>query len=186
MKRYWKLFVLILITVLTISTFYIQSSLAMNKLPKFNIEHINGDPEELKKLIIEGYYVDDDHDAAYMEIDKDGTKYDKPSSYIVLLSLMDHPDEIKSLQKRYRNFMRDKQENINGFFENDEILIYANVKTKYRHIGGMSDHKFTFEIEKLDKQSKKKDKFSLPVPKQNNYNYLYRSEERRVGKERRE
>src|SRR5690625_936036 len=172
MKRYWKFVLLVSVIVLTFSTFYIQSSFATKGLPRFKIEHQNGDPAELEKLLIRGYYYDD-HIGANLKVDQDGTVYERQQSYVSILKAENYfSGNIIRLQKEYRNFMRDKQEGNEEFFENDEILAYANINMDFKHFGGQNHYDFTFEIETLHKQKKKKNKFTTRVPKVEDYDYL--------------
>src|SRR5690625_1775022 len=122
MKRYWKFVLLVSVIVLTFSTFYIQSSFATKGLPRFKIEHQNGDPAELEKMLIRGYYYDDNI-GAILKINQEGTVYEKRQSYVSMLKAENYfADDIVRLQKKYRNFMRNKQEGNEVFFENDEFL----------------------------------------------------------------
>src|SRR5690625_559684 len=110
MKRYWKFILLITVIVLTFSTFYIHSSFATSKLPKFYIEDQSGNPEELKHLIIEGFYYDDQSEAS-LQISREGTDYDQPYSYLDMLKVEYYlQEEMIHLQKDYRSFMRNKLE----------------------------------------------------------------------------
>jgi len=172
MKRYWKLILLVTVIILTFSSFYIHSSLAISKLPKFTLKHLSGDQEEVKPLIINGAYEDDKREA-YLHINYEGSNYEGNLSYIDMLKDDHLSPQVKKLQKKYRSFMRDKQEHMDVFLDHDDILIYANVDMDFKYNGGNVSNSFTFEIETLDKQTKKTEKFTTEVPKQHNYDYVF-------------
>jgi hypothetical protein len=173
MKRYWKLITVATFIVLTIGTLYMQISLANSKYPEFVIEHKSGNKEELKPLTIIGDYVVDDATYIRTEISAEGTTYrNNPSSTLYFLSDNYLAPEIQRLKKDYRNFMRGKQEQIDLFFEDQNVLAYVEPNSEYlnTHNGQWS---YSFEIDVLDQKSKERTKFEISVPEEEKYDYVY-------------
>lgn len=171
MKRYWKLISLTAIIVLTIGTFYIQSSLAKSQYPNFFIETVRGDEAILNDLTVIGHYDEQEKEGVRSEISVSGTSY-TPNylSYTDILLGAFTGERIKQLQKKYRNFMRGKDMESN-FVEDDEVLVYADLKTdlssEYRVKSA------TFEVDVLQKDSKNIGSFSVPISLEGTIDFLY-------------
>lgn len=170
MKRYWRSIVLAGFIIATFSTYYIHSALAMGGLPNFVISHKSGSEKEIEGVKIWGYYQGGETEGSIM-IDKNGSEHVKFHSYLDMITDNHFPKVIQQLQKDYRGFMRDKQEGGGKFFEDDEIVAYADVLMDFHYTVG--NYSFTFDIDILDKKTKKQTKFSSKVPQEQDYQFMY-------------
>lgn len=161
MKKYWKLIALITIIVLTLGTIYIGSAIEASKYPSFTIEHVNGHEDEVKPVTIHANYKIRDH-FLHPQISSQGTTYYKSSSYIGVLKEYGLPSEIKHLQKEYRSFMRGKSEEVNKYFEDENIVAHVNINYDFVHEIG-SESGYSFEVSVMDRQTKKTTTFDIPI-----------------------
>src|SRR5690625_2912178 len=173
MKRYWKLITLTTFIVVITGALFIQAGLATSGFPEFVIEHKSGNQAEVKPLTIIGNYVVDETTHIRTEISAEETSYrHNESSYLHVLKEDYLQPEMKRLIKDYRSFMRGKhEEQIHSFFEDQDILAYADLKSEYlsaRH----GQWKYSFAVDVLDKKTKNNTAFELAIPEDEKYNYL--------------
>lgn len=97
MKKYWKIIVVLIITVITVGTYYIRSSFASRTVPEFEVKKISGDEKELQDLVIHGdYNVNDIHYSFKILNGKTmNVNYDSIISEIVELPSPDFDSEIE-------------------------------------------------------------------------------------------
>lgn len=169
MRRYWKLIGIATVVVLTIGTLYVQSIVAKATYPNYFIETKSGDEQLLTGLVIHGEYQEKD-EVVYNTITKDGTVYQADYGYIDLILGNHYPNKLQALQKKHRNFMRGK-EDLDSFSENDEVLVYVNMDWTWTTEYTVED--VTFEVDTLQKDSKNKTSFDIPIPKQESIDYMY-------------
>jgi hypothetical protein len=170
MKRYWKLISILLFTVTVIGMFYFQASTAASNSPEFSIKMVSGS-DEGKKLSVFGEYNDRGSFQDSVQINESETIYRKEISFIDSLNgVFFQSPEIRQLQREHRNFMRGKEVNPSLFYEDEAYLAYANITSDFDEMGP-SD--FKFEIEVLDKGSKKVTVINESIPNQNTYNYAF-------------
>lgn len=173
MNRYWKVISIATIVVLTIGTFYIQSSLAKTNYPNFFIETISGEKEMLKNLTVIGDYKEKGKEGAMGHISKDETFYlPNQFSYMDMLTGAYVGEKLMELQKKYRNFMRGKEME-SSIAENDEDLVYADISMDWSPEFRIRNAKF--EVDVLQKDSKQQSSFSAPIPLEGNIDHLYLS-----------
>src|SRR5690625_3643108 len=127
MKRYWKLITIATVIVLTIGTFYIQSSLAKNKYPTFSIKHQSGDETLVENVTIHGTYNEGDVWIGNIGISIEGMTEHNQFSYLDMLTGKYLDTEIKRLQKEHRNFMRGKGEDTSLFFDDKDTLAFVDI-----------------------------------------------------------
>ncbi|MBP1968445.1 hypothetical protein J2Z83_000537 [Virgibacillus natechei] len=165
MMRYWKLITIMVVVVLSIGSYYIESAITGTNYPEFVFEHHSGNEEEVKNLILDAQYINElKHNM--LQVTAEGTKYQNEESY--LEGLESHVDDtIKQLQEDYPSFMRGKSEHsLAPFYENETILVYVNQNTNSPD-AEKSD--FTLDIEVLDKGSGDRTAFTIKLPETKDY-----------------
>ncbi|GAB4075125.1 hypothetical protein GCM10028778_26280 [Barrientosiimonas marina] len=167
MKRYWRLITIVTVVVLTIGTFYIQSSLAASDLPGVTIETVSGDADEMDPVTIGGNY-NADGQLVNVHVDKTGATYSNEQSLFQRLR-GSVQERVQELREEHRGFMRGKQGNAVSYLEADNKLAYASVTNQIVSQGD----KAAFDIAVLDKESGETTSFTVPVPDRATYNYLY-------------
>lgn len=169
MMRYWKIISITIISILAIGAFYIQSALAENNFLDFTFTIKSGDEEAVENLMLQGSYYGEGEQGQNVTIQTTGTTYSNNNSLLDSINPYYIDPKIKRLQKEYRSFMRGKENNIAPFYEDEKLLVYADVDW-----GSMiNDQDFTFDIEVLEKESGETEAFELEVPEKNKYDYIY-------------
>lgn len=168
MRKYWKLIVLTTVIIVTISSMYIRSTIEASHYPSYTIKHINGDKSEIEPVTIHANY-ETRESFIYPEISTEGTSYGSTSTYLALLKGEGIPPEIKDLQKKYRNFMRGKEEDMSQYVETDEIVAYADIAYSYSN----KQNEYSFDLAVLDRQSNKTKSFTIPVTISEKHDYVY-------------
>lgn len=172
MKKYWKFTSLLTVILLSIGTFYMNSAMSAPQYPDFVINKKSGNIEEINSLMLEGGYHEGssmDYTNNHLKITSDGSEYRNGSSLLDLVIGRPAP-MIQELQDEYRNFMRGKVQNLESFFENNELLAYAEVKYK---MGSMKSRDFKFAISILDKEGGNATSFTIKVPDSSVVEYMY-------------
>lgn len=165
MKKYWKSMSIAVITMITISFFYIQSTLAGSSYPEFTFEFVSGDEEEVEDLIVYGDYREGNIKGDNFQITAEGTQYNGDLSYFERLERGHRTPQMNELQENYKGFMRGKH-SIFQLAENEENLVYADVNSG-------PDSEMEFQIEVLDKASDQSMEFTVDIPDEENYGYIY-------------
>ncbi|WP_067726480.1 Kelch repeat-containing protein [Oceanobacillus damuensis] len=170
MKRYWKLISIVLIIVLVIGTFYIQSSMAASNYPEFVIETVSGNQEEVEQLSLLANYR---NGMIYdnVTITENGAEYVSEGSFLEQLEGSYANAEIKRLQEDYRHFMRGKTGSPRLFFEDQSKVAYADLSMETLN-NRYKPSDFSFDISVLDKDSDKNTSFELPLPERESYNFV--------------
>src|SRR5699024_7030309 len=162
MNKYWKLIGLLVIIVLGIGTFYIYKQVESGSLPEYGITKESGSESELTPVTMQGLVIGDGNVTDYVEITKSGAVYGQDQSYIQMyLESGYNSNMIKNLQEKYRNFMRKKNYE-RGFFENEELLVYADIDVDYSQY--VADENYRFQISILDKAGNKRNSINIDVP----------------------
>lgn len=159
MRKYWRIIAIAAIIVVSVGTFYIQSTISANKLPQFSIEKISGDEKEIESLMLSGQYQEADSPAyEYMELGLDGTLYFRQQSFFKRLEDQHYPTlQLATLYKDHRDFMRGKGWS-NTIFEDEQSIVHVDMI--YRYDDGI-DNKFIISI--LDKKTNKKTTFDHEI-----------------------
>lgn len=173
MRKYWKFTAIIAVIVLSFGAFYVNSAMSATQYPEFVIKKQSGNVEEIKSLVLEGGY----HEGIFMsytnthlKLTSDGTEYRNGSSFIDQIIGQPTPI-IKELQGKYRDFMRGKTHNIDSFFENDQLLAYAEVKYKFGVSESNDDFKFAISL--LDKNDGETTSYDIRVPDSSVVNHIF-------------
>ncbi|SES99540.1 hypothetical protein SAMN05216389_10499 [Oceanobacillus limi] len=169
-KRYWKMIATLSVIVLTIGTFYIQSSFAASEFPDITFKTVSGSEEELDNLTINASY----HEAELYQrvtINRQGSTFQEQLPFYERFFGSSMYPEINRYEKDYRNFMRGKVGGTNLFFEDDSVLVYADVMYEgYNHNTRITDYSFNIDV--LDKQAVENHSTELSVPNGNDYAWI--------------
>lgn len=130
MKRYLLTALLGAFIVVAICTYYVYG--AMEKLPEYKLNTIEGSPTELDVIEINGWYGGVLH-SEFLTLNTKGTVYRKDVSlyeeHVKKNFNWFYSDrEYKDLKKEHRHFMRGKS-SMDNFYKDEEWLIYADTIT---------------------------------------------------------
>jgi hypothetical protein len=171
MKKYWKFAAIIMIIVLSIGAFYVNSATSAEQYPEFIIQTQSGEVDEIKPLVLEGSYSDTssmNHVGTNLKITADGSTYNSRSFLDQLIG--QPPIVIKELQEEYRTFMRGKNHLVDLFFENNQFLAYADVDY---NMGLSRSNDFKFDISVLNKEDGHINSFTVDVPDGGGLEYVF-------------
>lgn len=171
MKKYWKLIMVTLLVVITLSTFYVNSSLTAMKYPEFVIKHKSGDEKEIENVSVSAGLIDGETEI-YTEITPDGTNYLINPSYLYFINGLGQTNVIKRLQKEHRNFMRGKNDMETQYYEDENLLAYVNMRSDFG-ASGYGEWNYSFEIDVLDKSSNKTSAFKVAIPESERFDYVH-------------
>lgn len=157
MKRYWKLSLLVLMIIVSLTTLYTQQAFSMSGLPQFTFKTLQGNPNELSSIDVSASY----SSTAYsytLKIDQNGTHY---HTLNFLWMSTPGPSEYKKLITQYHHFMRGKGSILSYYYEDSQDLIYATVDAN----GATSNvpHTSTLHASVLDKKTREETNLSFPV-----------------------
>jgi len=167
MKRYWKIITLSLVTVIVIGAFYINSSLAAEKIV-IGIEKISGNEEEVENIRINGDLGGNNIHHSLL-ISKDETINLSNQSIIQQLTRTSTVPAYNQLKEKYSHFMRGKKYVTNSLYADENFVVYVNVEGNGN--GNISKNMY-FEIEILDVKTDKTTSMELDVPNDDNYHWV--------------
>ena len=168
MKRYWKLVILSIITVIVIGTFYISAGSAEKTDLTIEFEKVSGNEEELKDLIFYGEYLVGNMYQS-LQITTEETIRRNDISFIDQLSPQYDAPIFQKLIKNHKRFMRGKRLSPSSYYEDEHVLVYANFKGDFDR---GPNRNVDFEIEILDKKTNESISFSADVPFLEKYEWL--------------
>ncbi|KYD22138.1 hypothetical protein [Caldibacillus debilis] len=168
-KKYWKMVLLVTVIVFTVGAYYVQSRFAAAQYPDFVIRKVSGDEREAEPILIHSTYHEGEGENLWIRAG--GSEYWREQSYFERLKGANSFSFTKHLQKKYRNFMRGKEENDNSFFEDRDFVGYAAIETNL--LRGYEPTDFAFTVACLDKKRKDTVSFRLPVPDREQYRIVY-------------
>lgn len=181
MKKYWKFAAIIVVIVLSIGTFYVNSATPAEQYPEFVVQTLSGDADEIKSLVLEGSYSDTstmNYVSTNLKISTDGSTYNSRSFLDQVIG--QPPTVIKQLQEEYRTFMRGKDPFVDSFFENNQVLAYAGVNN---NMGSLRSRDFKFDISVLSKADGNIESFTVEVPDGGELDYAVVEDVQMVGDE---
>lgn len=162
MKKYWKFASIIVAMILSIGTFQVISATSTKQYPEFVIKALSGDSNEIKPIVLEGFYTDPatmNYVNTNLKITADGSTFSNRS---FLDQVIGQPSTmIKELQEEYRTFMRGKTSDVSSFFEDNHILAYANVDF---NMSSLRSRNFKLDISVLSKVDGTINSFTVEVP----------------------
>src|SRR3954452_23792362 len=169
MKRYWKINLLCFVAIIAIGTFYIQSGFADQKNITIEFEKISGNEDEVNDLTILGEYsVGNIYHS--LKIQKGETIDNTNQSFFEQLDKTNVSPVFKGLVENYSGFFRGKHLDPGYFFENEELLAYAGLEGENNYVNTMSE--ITFDIDVLDKETKKTTSIEEDVPGSIQYRFM--------------
>ena len=169
MKRYWKIILLCFVAIIAIGTFYIQSGFADQKNITIEFEKVSGNEDELNDLTIFGdYSVGNIYHS--LKIQKGETIDNTNQSFFEQLDRTNVFPVFKGLIENYSGFFRSKDLDPGYFFENEELLAYAGFEGENAYVNTMSE--ITFDIDVLNKETKKTTSIEADVPGSNHYGWM--------------
>jgi len=169
MKRYWKITFLCFLSIIVIGTFYIQSSLAGQNHIRVELEKVKGSEKEVKDLILYGDYVVGNLYQG-LQITNEETIQLNHQSFLQRLSTDRFAPMFRELMKNHKGFMRSKELNSSSFYEDENLLAYANVKGDFNRYPASE---ITFDIDVFNKKSKETNSFEVNVPEQEKYGWMH-------------
>ncbi|NBJ68057.1 MULTISPECIES: hypothetical protein [Clostridia] len=171
MERYWKLIFISCLLVFGIGFFYLHHTFAEKEVPKYTWEKQAGNDEALEDVLMEGYVQGENYFSEEIQLAGEDRIYASQLSFFEKLNGVIKNPKIKELQQEYRGFMRGKAENTEIYFENENILAYADVKSE-SDSSQFGQGNFELEVEALYKKEDKTTSFSIKIPNQNDYDYM--------------
>ena len=168
MKRYWKLMILSLITIIVIGTFYISAGRAEKTDLTIEFEVVNGNEEELKDLTFYGEYLVGNMYQS-LQFTTEETINRNNISFIEQLSPQYNSPIFQKLIKNHKRFMRGKQLSPSCYYEDENVLVYASFKGDFNP---SPNRDVDFEIEVLDKKTEETILFKSDVPFLEKYEWL--------------
>jgi hypothetical protein len=155
MKRYWKLAVLVPLTVLCIGTYYVQAS--GGDLPDMYLKTLAGNEQEAARLSVDASFTKES-----LRIQTGGAVYSGQSFWQSLAPRRYGSAEFDKLMKEHRQFMRGKT-NLNAIFEDDSVIGYANIDPQF--YSGSSPAVRSIQVSVEDKKRKVGSTFGVDLPK---------------------
>ncbi|WP_047980962.1 hypothetical protein [Ornithinibacillus contaminans] len=172
LKRYWKLLSIVLVIVVVLATFYINSALASKQYPELVMKTISGDEAAVEGLTLLGDYSDPTNLHGTFKVSLDGISYKEEQSYFKKIDPTTFTmDALTTLRDSYRNFMRGKQGDPALYFEDDSFVAYATIESK-RNFTSVYQENFTFDITVLNKESEETTSLKINVPDQRNVSFM--------------
>jgi hypothetical protein len=178
LKRYWKLFILILVVIVAISTFYLKPLFSNSEYPDFTIKPIKGEPTEINGLTLQGSYsphfkLQSEFGYRYYEkafsLDSNDIHYDNQNSFFNQLSTLDYDSSISRLLAEHKKFLRGKTLQPQNFFEDDSFLIYIDLEQDY--LEKTSSQRF-FSISMLNKKTNEPLSYKIEIPTKKAYQFV--------------
>ncbi|MER2110802.1 MAG: hypothetical protein ABS889_07660 [Desemzia incerta] len=181
MKKYWKLIILIVFSVISISTFYLVTVSAENSYPQYSIETRSGDEAVIKDLVLAASTFDENSDYGDMfQIRAEGTIGNKDVPFAEQLDMIYQHD--LSTQKLYRNnraFFRDKAWDMFQYYEDKDSIIYAN--NLFTLVEDYDESHEKLEVAVLNKKTEQETTFEVKVPDYENYDSFYVEDVQKSG-----
>lgn len=167
MKRYWKILALCLVTVIVLGAFYIQSSLAAETVV-IGFEKVSGDESLVDNLVVNAdYVVEDIHQSLFIS-NEETVNLSNQSLFLQLTSFSMEASS-QHLVKKYKHFMRGKNVLRNSFYEDESLLVYADIEGKSINASFLNSF---LEIDILDKKSEESTSMKFDLPKNESYNWV--------------
>lgn len=131
MRRYWLSIIIVILAVSGIGSYYSLFG-RQNYLPEYKLETLQGDPQVGAAVTLSGSYYGDMRSEP-LEVNTAGSEYGGLNTNL-RLKLTGSPwfyrqPDIQQLLRDHKSFMRGKG-NMNGFYRDEEWVIYSDVSIK--------------------------------------------------------
>ncbi|MEO4055144.1 hypothetical protein [Solibacillus sp. CAU 1738] len=172
MKKYWKIILISVVIVITISSYYIQLAMASKNDVSFKIETISGNNEEINNLLLQAsYHSDKAHHL--LTISEGGVTVSDQMNRSFIEDLMSGryvPLVFQNYIQEHRNFMRGKVLHESRYFEDEARLIYATFLDNDQKV--ILGNPLTLQIDILDKHTNDSSSFKINTPAQASYDWI--------------
>ncbi|TFB25101.1 hypothetical protein E3U55_01530 [Filobacillus milosensis] len=157
MKKFIKSTIVMILILGSLGTYYVQSAMVTNDLPRYHIEKVKGEEELIDNLIIRGTYSHEEVNDRFV-LTNQGIEY---SSELNIVERFEGQYNFtrQRLREKYPDFMRGTQYVHNNLYEDDQYLIL--VKEDYEYEQSEAQHEL--EISMLNKESKEEKEFEVTV-----------------------
>ncbi|MEG0472240.1 MAG: hypothetical protein RR588_07875 [Solibacillus sp.] len=169
MKRYWKMLLISIVSVIAIGFYYIQVAIAGKGDSPFKIDTMSGNEMEIENISLEAYFVGG-HFQRQLYISKDGstsTHSNRSQRYNWLKPYIS--DNVQKYIEEHRQFMRGKQYFEENYFKDEARLIYAAIQDFDQARPGDS---LIMEIDVLDVKTDERSSFEIQVPVEESYYWM--------------
>ena len=171
MKKYRNSIAISLVSLLTLSVFYVSLAFSSSNLPDFYIKQTNGDSTFIDNLTLKADY---NVNGFYEEITitKKGAKYRSELPFFEQLDYWEKDEkttEMKDLTKQYASFMRGKISDYQLYNDSKQIIY---VDSNYKFSASRGIHDIGLKIDRLDKKTKGATSFEVKLPNQENNGYI--------------
>jgi len=164
MKKYWKIIVVLIITVITVGTYYIRSSFASRTVPEFEVKKISGDEKELQDPIIYGEYNVGNIYHSFKILNGKTINLNHES---IIRKITELPSQFEMIMEEHKNFLRKKVLIPENFFEDKTWLAYAEYQLENSFNGMTNRNEFLIEV--LNKETDETVAFEVSIPDSENY-----------------
>lgn len=180
MKKYGKLGLTVLSSIIIIGSFYTYQAFAGSSTPDYTIETRSGDESYIEDMVLFGNISNEEKMYwDFLQISHEGTKSTEDFTLGERLdSLYAYNPGIQYLYHQHKDFLLDKSMSANLYSEDDESIAYANVY--------MDNYELPYEqleIAVLDKESGDEDSILVDIPEYDRYDSLYIEEVQKSGNE---
>ena len=177
MKRYLLSIILGLCTLGILCTYYIYG--AADHLPTYKLVTVQGDPKEGAGIELSGNYKGMDSES--LSISMEGSKYRSRETFSdQLLSLRTrgvYSEDMEQLFREDRQFRRGKL-NSNGFYKDNEWLIYAKKKVGS---GQPPKKQFQLHVDLLNRKTNEENQFITEISTDSTFDYIYVEDVQRIN-----
>ncbi|WP_239616638.1 hypothetical protein [Cohnella mopanensis] len=179
MKRYWLSALLGVFVVAAIGTYYVYGT--MERLPDYKLNTIEGNPQEMDKVEINGWYGGVLH-SDFLHMNTVGTTYKKDYSLYETnvknaRSWLYGQEEFQDLKNKHRNFMRGKI-SMDGFYKDEDWLIYADTRLDY---SPDNIQEAVLKMDFLNEKTRKVTHYRTSIMQSSDYNYISIGDVQRIG-----
>ncbi|MFL2106309.1 hypothetical protein [Desemzia sp. FAM 23991] len=180
MKKYWKVIALVLFSVITISSFYVQKALANTTSPEYTIETRSGDATYIKDMILSGDVNNEENMYwDFVQISTEGTKASEDFSFNEQLDyIYTYSPEIQTMYHEHPSFLRDKSVSANLYYEDEASIVFVDTYTE--------DYNLPYEqmeIALLDKKTNDETQMIVDIPEYEKYDDIYIENVQKSGEE---
>lgn len=159
MKKYSKLTILVLVIIITLSTFYLQMGNVTSSFAQYEIKTVEGDESMIENVVVKGDYYASYVNYEQFKLTKDGTHYLRDEPFLKRLDGYYVSDQVAQLQNGNRKFMRMKNSEVNTYFETDDLIISAEIP--YTRWGTFKGH---LELETYNRQTNEQNTYEIEAP----------------------
>lgn len=169
MKKYWKIIVIAVFIVATISTYYIQTAIASKTDIPLKITTLSGNEAEIENITAQVSY-HDGQVSHWLYITKDGVLDQMGRYSLDDFLLPTQPFLFKGYIADYRNFMREKYFDVNNFTEDEQRVAYVRNEGNVQKI--RIGEPIVYKVDILEKQTKERSTFDVAIPTSTNYSWV--------------